>query len=230
MKKIAITICLMAVTPVVSQQVIAHGGATGIVKERMDLMVDMKDAVKAVSAIFKGETAYNPDTIRSAAAIIRDHSGEAMIQLFPEGSLTKHSEAKPELWQEWQRFKQLAERQTNLAEGLYRAADNQQGLGIMDQSNGQHMMGSGGMMGQQNSGHMMGQQNSGHMMGQQNSRHMMGSNGMMKQNNSGHMMDSNGKLPMDDPEHLAQMPSSMVFKMLTDNCGSCHESYRVEKE
>lgn len=221
MKKIAITICLMAVTPVVSQQVIAHGGATGIVKERMDLMVDMKDAVKAVSAIFKGETAYNPDTIRSAAAIIRDHSGEAMIQLFPEGSLTKHSEAKPELWQEWQRFKQLAERQTSLAEGLYRAADNQQGLGMMDQSNGQHMMGSGGMMGQQNSGHMMGQQNSGHM---------MGSNGMMKQNSSGHMMDSNGKMPMDDPEHLAQMPSSMVFKMLTDNCGSCHESYRVEKE
>ena len=192
MKKIILSACLMAVTALTAQLVAAHGGATGIVKERMDLMEEMKDSVKAVAAIFKGQTDYNADTIRHAAEIIKMHSGDAMTKLFPEGSLSGHSEAKPLIWDEWQRFKNLADRQVRLAEGLYRAAANKQ-------SDTGHMMGgSGGMMG---------------------SDSMMGSGSMM--GGSEHMMD--------DPEQLAQMPASMVFQMVTDNCSSCHERYREEE-
>ncbi|WP_372599309.1 cytochrome c [Amphritea sp.] len=153
MKKIILSTCLVAVTALTAQQVVAHGNATGVVKERMDLMEDMKDSVKAVSAIFKGQTDYNADTIRNAAETIKAHSGDAMTKLFPEGSLSGHSEAKPLIWEEWQRFKNLADRQVRLAEGLYKAADNNQS------GTGQMMGGSGGMMG---SGSMMG--GSEHMM------------------------------------------------------------------
>lgn len=156
MKKVLISTCLITMAVMTSQQVVAHGGATGVVKERMDLMEDMKDVVKEVSAIFKGETDYNADTIRKAAETIKTHSGEAMTKLFPEGSLSGHSEAKPLIWDEWQRFKKLSDRQVKLAGGLYRAAENKETAANTTKS----MMGSSGMMG--NSGSMMG--NAEHMM------------------------------------------------------------------
>lgn len=172
MKKIILSICLMAFAALTTQQVLAHGGATGIVKQRMDSMEEMKDSVKAAGAIFKGRSDYNADTIRKAAEAIKIHSGDAITALFPEGSLSRHSEAKPLIWDEWQRFKTLAERQTRMAEGLYLAADNQIG------------------------------------------------NNMASANLS--------EQGMEDPQILGQMSSHAVFKMLVDNCSSCHDRYREE--
>lgn len=176
--------------------VLAHGGAKGIVKERMDLMDDMKGAVKTLSAIYKGERTYDADTVRKAALVIRDHSGSAMTRLFPQNSIHGPSEAKPLIWQEWDRFEKLANRQELISQGLHDAADNQPGGG---QAKG-HMMGSSGMMGQKS---------------------MPGQHSMM---GGGHMMGGS----LDSAEHYAAMPSNMVFKMLTDNCSSCHTRYRVE--
>lgn len=130
MKKTTLSACLLAFVALTAPQVLAHGGATGIVKQRMDSMKEMKDAVKTVGAIFKGRARYNADTIRKAAETIKTHSGDAITELFPEGSLSGRSEAKPLIWDEWQRFKALSERQTRLATGLYLAADNQAGNNI----------------------------------------------------------------------------------------------------
>lgn len=199
MTKIITAVVLVFITSISSQLAMAHGDATGIVKERMDLMDNMKDAVKQLKAIFKGEVDYNPDTVRQSALVIKDHSGEAMTKLFPQGSL-KHSEAKPAIWQEWDRFKQLADDQEKIAQGLYNSAENQ---GSASQGN---MMGSGSMMG---SDSMMDQ----NMMG---SDSMMGTKQMQQY--------------MTDPEHLGTMPSEMVFKILTDTCSSCHTRYRKESD
>lgn len=207
MRKTIIATALIFFTAITPQLVSAHGGASGIIKERMDLMDDMKGAVKNVAAIFKGETEHNPDTIRDAALIIRDHSGDAMTKLFPKDSLSRHSEATPAIWQEWERFKKLSDRQVNLAQGLYNAADNK------GESNQGHMMGSQSMMGQADNNSMMGQ----NMMG---SGSMMGSDTMIR--------GEENMLHMDEPDYLGTMPASMVFKMLTDNCSSCHERYRKE--
>ncbi|WP_432474223.1 c-type cytochrome [Amphritea sp. HPY] len=193
MRKTVIATALIFFTAITPQLVSAHGGASGIVKERMDLMDDMKGAVKKVAAIFKGDIEHNPDTIRDAALIIRDHSGDAMTKLFPTDSLSGHSEATPAIWQEWQRFQKLSDRQVKLAQGLYNAADNK---------------------GESSQGHMMGSQS---MMG---SASMMGSDSMIRGDEK--------MLHMDDPDYLGTMPASMVFKMLTDNCSSCHERYRKE--
>lgn len=53
MNKIILSTCALMVTALTAQQTFAHGGATGVIKERMNLMEDMKDSVKAVSAIFR---------------------------------------------------------------------------------------------------------------------------------------------------------------------------------
>nr|WP_319385662.1 cytochrome c [uncultured Roseibium sp.] len=87
----------------------AHGGATGIVKERMDAMTEISRNVKMVGQMLKGTAAYDPQEIGSAANAIAAHAGDAMTGLFPEGSLQHPSEASPEIWADWPEFSSYAE-------------------------------------------------------------------------------------------------------------------------
>lgn len=85
-----------------------HGNATGIVKERMELMEDMGDATKGIVKMFKGETAYDNQQVVSFAQTINKHSKD-MLNYFPEGSLQKASEALPAIWERWQDFETLSQ-------------------------------------------------------------------------------------------------------------------------
>jgi len=126
----------------------AHSGATGIVKERMDAMLAMGKAVKTVAPMMRGETAYDAETVRDAARLFQQHAGESMTKLFPEGTGGMPSEAKDEVWTDWERFAALASQLEEYSEGLERAADN--GLGGMSGNtsmDGASMMGGGSMMG-----------------------------------------------------------------------------------
>jgi cytochrome c556 len=181
-----------------STVVMAHGGATGIVKERMDAMGDMKDSMKEVSDMFKGKAPYDANKVRAAAEVLKGHSGNALTNLFPQGSLQHPTEAKANIWDEWDRFSKLADHLGTLSEGLANAAENKE-----TPTEQKGMMGNSGMMG---GGNMMG------------NGHMMGNSSMM----SGHMVHT--------AEDYGKMPVEMVFKMVTDNCSSCHTRFRKEKE
>ena len=87
----------------------AHGGATGIVKERMDAMEAIGKNVKVVGQMLKGELAYDGNKIETAARDIAGHAGDAMTRLFPEGSLMSPTEASPAIWTDWSRFAQFAD-------------------------------------------------------------------------------------------------------------------------
>ena len=140
----------------------AHSGATGIVKERMDAMLAMGKAVKTVAPMMRGETAYDAETVRDAARLFQQHAGESMTKLFPEGSDGKPSEAKPEIWTDWNSFAGLAAQLETFSAGLAAAADN--GLMMAGTQHGSMMEGSNTMMGSSGmgSGSMMG---AGGMMG-----------------------------------------------------------------
>ncbi len=86
---------------------LAHEGATGIVKERMDGMKAIGTAMKSLSKTLRSETPDQTLIVVSAKAI-RAHSGQAMLDLFPKGSLEKPTEASPNIWTDWQRFSELA--------------------------------------------------------------------------------------------------------------------------
>ncbi len=120
----------------------AHGGATGIVKERMDGMSTMGKAVKSLAPMMQGKTPLGPAQIRAAAQAIGQHSGETLIKLFPKGSGAHPSKAKPAIWQDPQDFNALAKRLQTLAKGLEQAAGNP----LMGQSSGGSMMGTGANM------------------------------------------------------------------------------------
>lgn len=102
----------------------AHGGATGIVKQRMDGMTTISDATKTLASMMRGAQPYDADAVSEAAGIIRSHAGDALTDLFPEGSLNHPSEAKPVIWTDWSEFEALATRLADVATGLEMAAGN----------------------------------------------------------------------------------------------------------
>lgn len=102
----------------------AHNGATGVVMERMMGMSAMRDTMRELTPMMRGDAAYDAALVRAAADRIAGHAGEAMIGLFPEGSLEPASYAKPAIWTDWREFSRLADALRGQAEGLARAAPN----------------------------------------------------------------------------------------------------------
>ena len=89
-------------------EVSAHGGATGIVKERMDLMKSMGDRMKNMGDMVKGKVAFDSASIAASAQEIKQAAPE-ITHLFPEGSSHKPSEALPRIWEERGKFDELTE-------------------------------------------------------------------------------------------------------------------------
>ncbi len=135
--------CVLSILFVMTIDVWAHSGATGVVKERMDSMKEMKESMKSLSAMFKGEETYNPERVRDAANILIKTSGENITRLFPEGSLHKPSEAKSEIWSEWNQFNTLAERLNVYSSALSKAANGEY---LSDEDGAATMMGAQDMM------------------------------------------------------------------------------------
>lgn len=85
-----------------------HGAtkeAKGVVKERMDLMGVQKDAMKVLGEMAKGTVPFDAAKASAAAKEIERTASE-IPALFPEGTIGDPSEALPEIWTEWEKFKQ----------------------------------------------------------------------------------------------------------------------------
>ncbi|MTI43818.1 cytochrome c556 [Roseibium hamelinense] len=126
------TISLGAI--VLSGPVSGHSGATGIVKERMDGMGVLADAVKSVGNMLRGKTPYSAEAVAWSAGAIKAHAGENMTRLFPEGSLDKPTEALPDIWTQWAEFTKLAEQLTNDATVLETGANEKDATRVALQS------------------------------------------------------------------------------------------------
>ncbi|MBL4892339.1 MAG: cytochrome c [Rhizobiaceae bacterium] len=129
--------------------VFAHGGASGVVKQRMDAMSNMGKVMKTMATMMRGESPMDADLIRASARTILDHSGGSLTKLFPERSNAKPSEARDEIWSNWDEFNTLSDRLNTLATGMEAASGN----GMMMADSNSSMMGKKGMMGK---GGMMG--------------------------------------------------------------------------
>ena len=177
---------------------LAHSGATGVMKERMDAMGEMGDEMKRLAPMMRGQTEYDPDVVRSAADTMIGHAGKQMTELFPEGSNEKPSEALDAIWEEWEEFAALAEALRTSAEGMKLAADN--GLAGPGEMPGGGMMGTGqGMMG--------------------GNQPMMG---------AGQGMMGTAPTQMMTTEMLAEMPVNAGFMAVTQTCSACHQKFRAE--
>ena len=105
---------------------LAHEGATGVVKERMDLMEDQKDAMKLMGDMAKGKTPFDTAKAAEAARVIETTSAK-IPELFPEGTTGHPSEAKKEIWQNWEDFTSKADDLARAASELESAIDKAAG-------------------------------------------------------------------------------------------------------
>jgi len=138
--KIKTTVIAAAFLAAASAVAYSHGGATGIVKERMDGMAAMGKVVKTLSLMMRGDVEYNAAQVKQGAAVISSHAGEKLTKLFEKGGNLKPSVARDEIWTDWDAFKKIADRLAVLSSGLKAAAGN--GLMKNDASKGS-MMGTG---------------------------------------------------------------------------------------
>jgi cytochrome c556 len=86
----------------------AHEGAMGITKERMDLMKAVRDDMKTIAAMLKGEQNFNASQLHHHAEKIRE-AADMMLLLFPESDKPDPvSEARHTIWTNWQDFEREA--------------------------------------------------------------------------------------------------------------------------
>jgi cytochrome c556 len=100
----------------------AHSGATGIVKERMELMKGIAAQMKTVARMIKGERAFDAEKAVSAARTIADHA-ERIPEKFPENSIKGMSEATPAIWENWDEFVAITDELKTKADALSAAAE-----------------------------------------------------------------------------------------------------------
>ena len=113
----------LALLAIASVPISAHEGAMGVVKERMELMKSTGKAAKELKFLLSD----HGDDFDRAAVIARGkelqaHAGK-IPALFPEGSKSKVSEAKAEIWTDWTGFRKAAGEMDTAAENLAAAAE-----------------------------------------------------------------------------------------------------------
>ncbi|MDF1793561.1 MAG: cytochrome c [Thalassobaculaceae bacterium] len=123
---IAVTLVLVAILAYGLQGgavVEAHSGATGVVKERMDLMKALGGELKALAQMFKGETEFDPVVVEAKARAIEARASSAITSLFPDGSGGAPSKASAEIWSHWPEFEAKADELGTQASALAAVAD-----------------------------------------------------------------------------------------------------------
>ena len=101
-------LALLGIVLVSSGAALAHKGATGIVKQRMELMKGIAEQMKALKPMMDGKAAYDPAGVAKAAEAIAAHATR-IAQSFPKGSTEHPSEASPKIWTDWDGFEASAE-------------------------------------------------------------------------------------------------------------------------
>ena len=119
MRVLSIVICCVSI--LLAPLAVAHSGATGIVKERMQSMKQMGKASKAIAQAMRTKSAIDMALIGSQARVIEQHSLD-IEKHFPAGSLQGKSEALEAIWLNWNDFirltgntEQAADKLANLA-------------------------------------------------------------------------------------------------------------------
>ena len=90
---------------------LSHTGATGIVKQRMDSMKEMKSAMKSMAGLVKGEMPFDSERAYASLLTVERHAHK-LLDYFPdteESRTGSETEALAGIWATWDDFAFLAE-------------------------------------------------------------------------------------------------------------------------
>lgn len=89
-------------------------------QQRSVVMKGMGGHMKALGAVAKGEASVDASTLVHAMAV--HELSVTIVHLFPAGSGGGDSRAKPEIWQQWDKFTMAADALADATPGLVEAA------------------------------------------------------------------------------------------------------------
>ena len=115
----SIIVAILILTSAVYGDAIAHSGAKGIVKERMDYFKASQDNLKKIRTHIRNE---NYASIIPLANSIASWSAK-MSDYFPAGSNMKPSEASPKIWSDFEGFMAAAQSNWKATISLSKAAE-----------------------------------------------------------------------------------------------------------
>lgn len=98
-----VAVGLLVAAPGIGSTAHAHKGATGVVKQRMDMMKSLASAMKQLAAMFRNKRPYNAAQVASLARVIAGHANR-FPKMFPQGTNQHPSEAVDAIWTDWSRF------------------------------------------------------------------------------------------------------------------------------
>ncbi|SCA56059.1 Cytochrome c [Candidatus Terasakiella magnetica] len=81
----------------------AHDGATGVIKERMDMMKLIAKNTKRIAPIAMGSEDMDLKAVEESAGYIAKTAADVIMR-FPKGSTSMVSEAKENIWTDWDKF------------------------------------------------------------------------------------------------------------------------------
>jgi cytochrome c556 len=111
--RLSIAVALAALTTFA----LAHEGAKGVVKERMDLMKQQQKDAKLINDMVKGKVKFDAAKATAAARDLVTTS-QKIPELFPKGTDGHPSEALPAVWEDWDQFTQNAKDLETIADTL----------------------------------------------------------------------------------------------------------------
>ncbi|MGF1610792.1 MAG: c-type cytochrome [Kiloniellales bacterium] len=92
-----------------------------VVKYRGMVMSALGAHIGSIASVIKGEVSYGPHVSTHAQAL---HATSLMLtDVFPEGSGVGETRAKPEIWQEWEKFEGLINDLSTQTEKLAQVAE-----------------------------------------------------------------------------------------------------------
>ena len=97
MKTVTIALCVLAIATACLPSA-AHDHATGVVKERMEMMEAMAKRLKAIRERIDAKRYLA--AIKADAEAIAAHAPH-LVHLFPPGSTQKPTDARAAIWQNW---------------------------------------------------------------------------------------------------------------------------------
>lgn len=94
---------LIAAPLVFAGAAVAHQGATGVVKARMDGMGTVQSSMKVVGGMARGRIEFDADAAQAALADMAE-AARQIPELFEEQDLSAPSESLPAIWENWDDF------------------------------------------------------------------------------------------------------------------------------
>ncbi len=116
----------LTVSILLASMLAVPAAADDVVRQRIDLMKSIGEAMKVMAPMFNGQTELRIDVVAAEATRLHRESGQ-FLALFPAGSLTPPSRAQPEVWSYWPEFEKRARALESHGADLAAAAERRDG-------------------------------------------------------------------------------------------------------